>query len=66
MTMDVNPIQVQKYLKGADYPMTKDDLVSLAQKNGAPEDVIQQLQGMNRDEFNGPNAVTQAMKESSS
>jgi hypothetical protein len=64
MTMDVNPIQVQKYLKGADYPMTKEDLVALAQKNGAPDDVIQQLQGMNRDSFDGPNAVTQAMKQS--
>jgi hypothetical protein len=63
--MNVNPIQVQKYLKGADYPMTKEELVNLAKQNDAPEDVVQQLQGMDRDEFNGPNAVVQAMKSSS-
>lgn len=63
--MEVNPIQVQKFLKGADYPMSKDDLVSLARKNDAPDDVIQQLQGMEKDSFDGPNAVTQAMKQSS-
>lgn len=63
--MNVNPIQIQKFLKGADYPMTKDDLVALARKNDAPTDVVEQLQGMEKDSFDGPNAVTQAMKQSS-
>ena len=34
--MDVNPIELQKHLKGADYPASRDDLVALARDNGAP------------------------------
>jgi len=59
----VNPIEMQRYLKGADYPMDKDALVRLAQSNRAPNDVVEALRGMNRDSFNGPNAVQEALKD---
>ena len=60
-----NPIEMQKYLKGMDYPASKDDLVAKAQENDAPDEVVQQLQGMSKDSFDGPNAVVQAVSQSS-
>jgi hypothetical protein len=58
--VDVNPIEVQRYLKGVDYPARKDDLVSKAEGNGAPGDLVEQLRGLSRDEFSGPDDVMQA------
>lgn len=61
----INPIQIQKFLKGVDYPATKDDLVAKAQANDAPDDVVQELQGMGgQDSFDGPNAVVKALANS--
>jgi hypothetical protein len=59
--MDVNPIEVQKHLRGADYPATRDDLVSLAEDNGAPNDVVQALEHAGRDRFDGPDDVMEAL-----
>src|SRR5579884_3539038 len=53
-TSDHSPIQVQKYLKGIDYPASKDDLVNKAQANGAPEEVMRVLQQLPGDRFDGP------------
>ncbi|MFF0490268.1 DUF2795 domain-containing protein [Nocardia sp. NPDC004068] len=38
-----NPIQLQKYLSGVDYPCDRDGLVDAARGNGADNDVINQL-----------------------
>ena len=59
--MDVNPIELQKHLKGADYPATKQDLIALAEHNGAPDDVVQALQTADSEQFDGPNAVQAAL-----
>ena len=61
---DFNPIEVQKHLKGVDYPASKDDLVSKAEGNGAPSEVVEQLRGMGKDSFDGPNAVVEAISSS--
>jgi hypothetical protein len=60
--MDVNPIELQKHLKGMDYPASKQDLIQTAERNGAPDDIIQALQGMDKEQFDGPSAVQQALK----
>ncbi len=57
----VNPIQVQKYLKGVDYPCSKQDLVNKAKQEGADENVLNTLQAMRMDRFNSPNDVAQAI-----
>ncbi len=62
--MEVNPIELQKYLKGTDYPAKKEDLVSTAQGNGAPSEVMDQLQGLGEQEFSGPDQVMKALKQS--
>lgn len=57
----VNPIQVQKFLKGVDYPTSKDELIKKAQEEGADQNVISTLQSMPDDNFNSPNDVAQSI-----
>lgn len=53
--------EVQKYLKGADYPMNGDQLAKLAERNGAGQDLVEVLRGVG--EVNGPNTVMQQLKD---
>jgi len=55
--MDVNPIELQKHLKGADYPASKDDLVATARGNGAPDEIVEALRNASGDRFDGPDQV---------
>jgi len=59
--MDVNPIELQKHLKGASYPASRDDLVSLAESNGAPAEIVEALRNAGRDSFDGPDDVQEAI-----
>lgn len=56
--------QVEKYLKGVDYPASKDDLIKKARSNGAPEDVIDILNDLTESRFNSPIDVMKAFGES--
>jgi hypothetical protein len=58
---DMSPIDVQKALKGADYPASRDDLVSLARSNGADEKVVDKLSHAGTKKFDGPNDVQKAI-----
>jgi hypothetical protein len=53
--------EVQKYLKGADYPMDGTELAALAEKNGAGDDLTGALKGVGK--ANGPNEVMKQLKE---
>lgn len=55
----VNPIQVQKFLKGIDYPADKKTLVSTAKKEGADNNVVSTLDKLPEMNYNSPNDVTQ-------
>jgi hypothetical protein len=59
--MDVNPIELQKHLKGVDYPASRDDLVQKAESNGAPKEIVDALRSASKDSFDGPSAVQQAL-----
>ena len=54
--------QVQKALKGADYPMDGKALSTLAKKNGADDDLVDALKGLR--EVDGPNTVMKELKGS--
>lgn len=58
--MTNNPIELQKYLGGVDYPADKDTLVRQARDNGAGDDVVETLRGLPFDSFNSPNDVSEA------
>jgi hypothetical protein len=58
----VNPIQVQKDLKGVDYPVSKEDLIKHAKKQGADENVISTLEQLSdEEEFETPADVSKAI-----
>ncbi|GAA4529737.1 MULTISPECIES: DUF2795 domain-containing protein [Nonomuraea] len=61
MTTAPNPIQLQKHLKGVDYPASKADLLEAARKHGADQDTMRALEAMPDREYDGPNAVSQAI-----
>lgn len=57
----VNPVQIQKYLAGVDYPASKDDLVKHAKEQGADDNVQQTLQQLPDQKFQTPADVSQAV-----
>jgi hypothetical protein len=56
--------EVQKALKGVDYPASSDDLASHAEGNGADRELVEALRGMEKGSFDGPNAVMKELKGS--
>jgi len=58
-----NPIQMQKYLSGVDYPTSKDDLVAAAKDQGAPDDVVSALESLEGDTFDSPTDVSKGVSE---
>jgi uncharacterized protein DUF2795 len=52
--------EVQKALKGANYPMDGDALADLAQSNGADSDLVEALRPLR--EVDGPNGVMKELK----
>jgi Protein of unknown function (DUF2795) len=56
-----NPISLQKYLKGIDYPAQKQDLIDHAQQHGANEDVISTLEQLPEEEYETPAEVSKAV-----
>ena len=61
MSFDVTT--VQKALKGVDYPATPDELAEQARTNGADEELVDALEGLDVDEVEGPTGVMSAMKD---
>jgi len=57
----ISPIDLQKALKGADYPASRDDLVELAKNNGADSALVDKLSHADVAEFDGPNKVQKAV-----
>jgi hypothetical protein len=57
----VNPIQIQKFLKGIDYPATKDDILRTAEKQGADDNVRQTIERLPNQKFNSPNDISEAV-----
>jgi Protein of unknown function (DUF2795) len=57
----VNPIQVEKYLKGVNYPANKNDLVKHAQQNGADQRVLETLKQLPDRSYEGPAGVSKAI-----
>ena len=57
----VNPIQLQKHLKGVDYPASKEQLIQHAQKQGADDNAISVLQQIPDQEYETPTDVSVAV-----
>ncbi|HKF35565.1 MAG TPA: DUF2795 domain-containing protein [Ktedonobacteraceae bacterium] len=61
--MAVSPAEVEKYLRGVDYPTRKGDLIKQAQQNGAPGEVINLLKQLREETFQRPTDVTKAISD---
>lgn len=58
-TQAANPIEVQKFLKGVSYPTTRENLVDVADREGADEIVLRTLEKLPMETFSNPNEVTE-------
>jgi hypothetical protein len=61
-----NPIQIQKFLGGVDYPASREALLSKAKDSGADENVLQALEGIPDKEYDSPTAVSSAVSDAAS
>ncbi|WP_399932523.1 DUF2795 domain-containing protein [Streptomyces kanamyceticus] len=58
---DISPIDLQKALKGAQYPASRDDLVELARGNSGDGSLVDKLSDAPTDRFDGPDDVQKAV-----
>jgi hypothetical protein len=58
-----NPVEVEKCLKGMNYPANKNDLIKHAQKQGANQDILETLRELRNENFNSPVEVNKAVGE---
>lgn len=61
MANKVNPVEVEKYLKGVDYPATKATLVQHAKGQRADDHIIQALNQLPDQQFHSPADVSKAI-----
>ena len=60
--MQVDPTDLQRYLAGTDYPARKDEVIATAERNGAPQEVIEALQAIGQEDFSDARAVEAALR----
>jgi hypothetical protein len=58
---ELSPTDLQKALKGMEYPTDRKHLVERARKNKADEKIVRSLDGLKEDRFDGPNEVQKAV-----
>ena len=56
-----NPIEIQKFLEGLEYPATRDTLLKEANRQGADERVLGSLERLPRKRFEDPTDVSEAL-----
>jgi len=59
----VNPVEVEKSLKGIDYPAKKEDMIKHAQQHGANQEVIETIRDLPKEDFQNAADVTRAIGE---
>ncbi|MFC4147053.1 DUF2795 domain-containing protein [Micromonospora mangrovi] len=59
--MTVTGVQLQEYLAGLDYPVSREDLVRWGQENGASTEMLQMLRALPPTEFDSPAELSDAL-----
>ncbi|MCL7456653.1 DUF2795 domain-containing protein [Micromonospora echinofusca] len=59
--MTVTGVQLQEYLAGLDYPVSREDLVRWGQENGASTEMLQTLRALPAEEFGSPAELSEAL-----
>ena len=60
--MGSDPKDMRRYLEGADYPASPQELASAAQSNDAPQDLVSRLRGLSNAEFSNPEEVMEELE----
>jgi hypothetical protein len=61
--MGYDVTQVQKSLGGFQYPGSPEQLADHAKEKGADDQLVQTLRGLDKDQFDGPNAVMEKLSQ---
>jgi hypothetical protein len=59
----INPIQLEKFLKGLNYPVSKAELIKYAEQHGADENARAVLQKLPEKTYEGPTGVSVAVSQ---
>lgn len=59
--MTVTGLQLQEYLAGLDYPVSREDLVRWGQENGASTEMLQMLRALPAEHFDDPAELSEAL-----
>ncbi|WP_262284776.1 DUF2795 domain-containing protein [Micromonospora sp. MA102] len=59
--MTVTGAQLQEFLAGLDYPVSRADLVRWGQENGASTEMLQMLRALPAEEFDTPAELGEAL-----
>jgi hypothetical protein len=54
--------QLQQYLPNLNYPASKEDVISTAQSNDAPQEVVDRIRNSGKDTFNSADEVLQTVQ----
>jgi len=57
----INPIEIQGYLKGLDYPANKDAVIARARQSHAPESILDILMRLPNKEYSRPTDISSAL-----
>jgi hypothetical protein len=58
---ETNPIEVQRALKGVQYPTDRDHLTEAARRNGADQELVEKISHMPERDYDGPDKVEKAL-----
>ena len=59
--MGYDVTQVQKSLGGFSYPGSPEQLADHAKEKGADQELVDTIRGLDKDQFDGPNAVMEQL-----
>lgn len=62
--MDFDPNDAPRYLEGVEYPASKEELISAAEGNGAPEELVRRIGTLGRPSFDGADEVVAELEAS--
>ena len=62
--MDFDPNEAPKYFEGVEYPASKGDLISAAERNGAPEELVERIGTLGRPSFESADEVVAELEAS--
>jgi hypothetical protein len=63
----VDPLSIaalQNYLQGIDFPADKEEVASVAQSNGAPQEIVEKIRNADRERFDNSNYAFQEVRGS--